>query len=222
MFFPGSETLAPAPHDDTGTETAALVLSHLLILVAVPVLLLRRIFYPAAAALAVLINSDIYHLARSTGTAFGIGVDNARYLDYIAATHAPVALALTALLLDRGGGAAGVLARTLAPFVVAYGVMAYPMQPQSFVVALAFVIVVMAWMLLVQSELRERESPTGGYINWGWMALAFMCLFPGVILFYIPSASYPVAHSLWHVFIGAALMCMARAVYENRTHSGVV
>ncbi len=57
--------------DVSALATVMLVLSHVLIAAAVPFLVLAHLYYPASWALAVLVVSDIYHIARSSGTAFG-------------------------------------------------------------------------------------------------------------------------------------------------------
>lgn len=216
-FFPAAPAMANIT-DVTVAETVVLNVSHLVLLAAVPLLLLYGIDYLAVATIPLLFNSLLYHLARGLhdGMAFGIDVDTARRLDHVSATAAPGAVALTALLLDRGGGASGQLARTLLPFVVLFAVMAFPFQVQSLVLVLVFVLAVAGDRLLRQSDFQMPSAPPGGYTDWRWFAGMLAATVAGVVCFYLPDADYAFAHTLWHLFIGAALIFAAFAFTRNR------
>ena len=120
------------------------------------------------------------------------------------------------MLLDRGGGLPGTLTRTLLPFVCVFAVLAYPLQPQAFVILLAFLLVAAADRLLRQTDLALPRSPPGGYIAWGWFVAMLASAAASAVLYYLSDVDYPVTHSLSHVFEGVALICAAFAFTKNR------
>ncbi len=216
MAFLRSPTLSWSL-DASATETTLLVVSHAVLFAALPILLYHGIGFLAAYDVAVLLNSTIYHLARgATGTAFGLSVHTARVLDHVSATAAPGAVALTALLLDKGGGNEGQLARILLPFIVLFGVLAYPMHPQALVVLLAFLLAVATDRLLRQTDFSMPSSPPGGYVHWGWFAGMVVSILAGSVCFYLPDNDYFVSHSIWHLCTGVALICAGFAFTKNR------
>lgn len=215
-FFPGG-AVTTLGADASPAATAVLVLSHVVLAVDVPLLLVYDVAYLAAVTIAVLAYSIPYHLARGAeGAAFGLAVDQWRPLDHVTATGAPAAVALTALLLDRGGGTEGALARTLLPFVTLFAVTAFPMQPQALIVVLGFLMVVAFDRLLRQSDMTLPTAPPGGYVDWRWFAGMVAAAVAGSALFYFPDADYAITHSLWHLLIGVALLCAAFAFTKNR------
>jgi predicted membrane channel-forming protein YqfA (hemolysin III family) len=215
MFFPAAAVTTLAS-DPSGWATALLVLSHLPLIVDLPLLLICDVPLLAAYDAALLLFSMAYHVARASGTAFGLTVDAWRTLDHVTATSAPAALGLTVLTLDRGGGLGGTFARTLLPFVVLFAITAYPMQPQALVVVLVFLVFTALARLLFQTGFRVPTAPPGGFVDWRWFTAMVVLVLAGGALFYLPDADYTVAHALWHIFIGAALPCGALAFTKNR------
>ncbi len=213
-FLPSGADDGTAPDDVTPWAAAVMFLSHAGFVPLIPFLFWDRLHYLGGTALATFIFSIVYHSCRAGVYCFGLPYTYARLLDHVAANHAVVAVALTALLMyDRGSGAAAVT-RTMMPFAIAYAVFAYPFQLQAPLLIAAVVVLVCAYHWFIESALRTPDTARFDTLP---LVLALVAAVGGFALYmFTPAAYYQWTHSTWHVLITIALYLAAIGTTKGR------
>ena len=129
------------------------------------------------------------------------------------------ALALHLLQYDPPHSDVGAWARYTLPFVVLVAVQAWPLQLQSAMLLMGFLLVVAAWRYLRDGAL---AAPRRERFVLKWVLLGVLALVLASLCYLYDSgtrdgsaASDGAVHSVWHLLAGLALLALSAAILDD-------
>lgn len=208
--------------DAPGGVAAALQLtSHIVLLFAALVAYRRRHWMLLANVSGVLLCSILYHLCRTDiACAFGLLLDQWRRADHFAALLLPGGLALTAVRIAHPQETRLAILDVASYFLPVYTLLvveAFPFQARS-------AILVIFYCLGVALAVLTAGPPDTRRFRGGLFAATIVFLVVGLVGYLYDSGSPrgdqlidAIMHSIWHMAIGAAVICFTEALHPEDT-----
>jgi len=205
--------------DASALVTIFALVSHAPILAAAMLNQQRGAVFLAVACWAELVLSLVYHACRGSLYCFGFSEYGTRFNDHIGALSLVGALALHLLQYDPPHSDVGAWARYTLPFVVLVAVQAWPLQLQSAMLLMGFLLVVAAWRYLRDGAL---AAPRRERFVLKWVLLGVLALVLASLCYLYDSgtrdgsaASDGAVHSVWHLLAGLALLALSAAILDD-------